>query len=76
MSWGPSGREIAFTYNSQLYLIDLDLGEAKRLTIGDSPVTNPTWAPYGNARLQALEEKPAPTEEATPAFIHGVTPFE
>ena len=76
MSWGPSGRELAFIYNNQLYLFDLDNGEAKRLTIGDSPVSNPTWAPYGIARIQALEEKLTPIEEAPPDFLHGRIPID
>jgi resuscitation-promoting factor RpfB len=56
MTWGPSGRDIAFIYNNSLYLFNLDSGEARRVTQDDAIVRNPTWAPYGRA---AVDETPA-----------------
>lgn len=48
MAWGPTGRDIAFIYNDSLYLLNLDSGEARRVTQDDTVVRNPTWAPYGS----------------------------
>jgi hypothetical protein len=47
MTWGPSGREIAFIYGEALYFLDLDSGDSRRITQDDSSIRNPSWAPYG-----------------------------
>ncbi|MGB3716353.1 MAG: DPP IV N-terminal domain-containing protein [Candidatus Promineifilaceae bacterium] len=55
MAWGPDGRDIAFVYDDALYIIDLDGGEARRITQDDNVVRNPTWAPYGPAAFELLK---------------------
>jgi resuscitation-promoting factor RpfB len=47
MSWGPSGRDIAFIFHQSLYLFNVDSGVAFRVTQDDAPASRPTWAPYG-----------------------------
>jgi Tol biopolymer transport system component len=56
LTWGPTGREIAFVYDSDLYLYDLVDNEARRVTQDDNIVSNPTWAPYGRAAMELLEQ--------------------
>lgn len=56
LTWGPSGREIAFVYDGDLYLYNLDDNEARRVTQDDNIVSNPTWAPYGRAALELLDQ--------------------
>jgi tricorn protease-like protein len=55
MAWGPTGRDIAFIYNDALYMLNLDTGQARRITQDDAVVTNPTWAPYGAAVSGQIE---------------------
>ncbi len=55
MAWGPDGRDIAFVYDDALYIIDLDSGEARRITQDDTIVRNPTWAPYGPRASELLK---------------------
>lgn len=56
MTWGPTGREIAFVYDDDLYLYDFDENEARQVTQDDNIISNPTWAPYGRAALDLLEK--------------------
>jgi len=55
MAWGPDGRDIAFIYDDALYLMDLDSGEAHRITQDDNVIRNPTWAPYGPSSFEVLK---------------------
>jgi Tol biopolymer transport system component len=48
MTWGSTGKEMAFIYDGSLYLMDLTTGDVWPLTQGDNQVSNPTWAPYGS----------------------------
>lgn len=68
MAWGPTGRDLVFTFNSALYLYNLDSGEAYPLTQDDSLNSHPTWAPYGAALVPAdlrpTELLPLPTPAA------------
>jgi resuscitation-promoting factor RpfB len=56
MAWSPTGRDIAFIYNDALYLLNLDSGQARRVTQDDNVARNPTWAPYGAAVPSSLPE--------------------
>jgi Tol biopolymer transport system component len=64
MTWGPNGRRIAFVYDDSLYLLDLSAGDPVRLTQDDSVISNPTWAPYGQAVFSA-----SPVEDIGPEII-------
>ena len=55
MAWGPGGRDIAFVYDESLYFMNLDSGEARRITQDDSAIRNPTWAPYGPSAYELLK---------------------
>jgi hypothetical protein len=59
MAWGPTGDEMAFIFNNDLYLYTLADGLARRLTEGDAVNTHPTWAPYGTAVALTLPTPPA-----------------
>jgi Tol biopolymer transport system component len=43
LAWSPSGREIAFTESSNIFLVDLRTGRVKRLRRGSYP----SWSPDG-----------------------------
>ena len=72
MSWGPSGDQIAFIYNSGLYLFDLATQQARRITQDDANVSHPTWAPYG----QGLVRPVTPAGTVTPTPEGTTTPQE
>jgi len=66
--WSPDGKTLAFvsarndTLRAQIYLIDLNGGEARAVTSMPNGATNPVWSPDGkrlafNARLNAEERK-------------------
>lgn len=65
MSWGPTGRDIAFIFNDALYLFNLDSKEANRVTQDDARSSHPTWAPYG-AAITANLPATRPDEDALP----------
>ncbi len=69
MAWGPTGRDLVFTFDNALYLYNLDSGEAYPLTQDDSLNSHPTWAPYGAALVAAdlrpTELLPLPTPAAS-----------
>ena len=56
MTWGPTGIEIAFVYDDDLYIYDLDDNEARQVTRDDNNISNPTWAPYGRGALETVEQ--------------------
>ncbi|MCB8965992.1 MAG: DUF348 domain-containing protein [Ardenticatenaceae bacterium] len=66
MAWGPTAQDIAFVFDDGLFLLNLESGEAFRVTQDDARVSHPTWAPYGTAvtpNLPATEiEDPAAIE--------------
>lgn len=69
MAWGASGRDMSFVFNNGLYVLNLDTGEAHRITQDETGISNPTWAPYGagvNAPVRPVEERPL--EELPPDF--------
>ncbi|MBK8984746.1 MAG: G5 domain-containing protein [Chloroflexi bacterium] len=66
MAWGPTGDEMAFIFNNDLYLYTLADGLARRLTDGDAVNTHPTWAPYGTAVAAALPTRPTPPSPDQP----------
>jgi len=66
MAWGPTGEQIAFIFNNDLYLYTLADGAARRLTEGDAVNTHPTWAPYGTAVAPTLPAEPTALPPDTP----------
>ena len=49
MAWGPTGRDMAFIFNDDLYLFSVGDERAYRVTEDDIAASRPTWAPYGAA---------------------------
>ncbi|MCB9006543.1 MAG: G5 domain-containing protein [Ardenticatenaceae bacterium] len=54
MAWGPSGQDIAFIFDDDLFIINLETAAsgsgqpaATQITADDTPASQPTWAPYG-----------------------------
>ena len=47
MAWGPSGQDIAFIFDEDLFIINLETSVATQVTADDTPASHPTWAPYG-----------------------------
>lgn len=75
MAWSPNGRQIAFIFNNDLYLTDLESYSTYPLTQDDNPVSSPTWAPYGIAVTEAYGwEWASPTD--TPPPRSGPVPAE
>jgi hypothetical protein len=72
MSWGPFGDNIAFIFDEQLWILNLDSLEAKPVAQDDNLASNPTWAPYGLAstidlkEIDAITLTPRPTRIPTP----------
>ena len=67
MAWGPDGTDMAFVFNDGLYLLDLEIGEAYRITQDDARVSHPTWAPYGEGLNAAPAAPGTRTPDETPA---------
>ena len=67
MAWGPSGRDMAFIFNDDLYLFDVGANSAYRVTEDDIAVSRPTWAPYGAGITseEVGDESVAPIESDT-----------
>ncbi len=49
LTWGPSGRDLAFVFDDQLMLYNLDREIAIPIS-AEGNDSHPTWAPYGAAR--------------------------
>jgi resuscitation-promoting factor RpfB len=64
MAWGPTGGELAFIFNNDLYLYTLADGLARRLTDGDATNASPTWSPYGAAIPTPAPPETPPVEPA------------
>lgn len=63
MAWGPSGRDIAFIFDSALYLFSLDDGAGYQVTQDDAVISRPSWAPYGAGITEAdVEPRLGPPE--------------
>ena len=62
-SWSPDGRRLAFTSDRsekrQIYLIDLNGGEAEALTSGDEGVGSFKWSPDGRSIAFTLTDAQA-----------------
>ncbi len=54
LAWGPDGNNMAFIYDSSLFMLKLESREVRRITQDDNIVSNPTWAPYGRASVRDL----------------------
>lgn len=57
MAWGPSGRDMAFIFDSSLYLLSVDEGAAYQVTQDDAVISRPSWAPYGAGIAEADSER-------------------
>ncbi len=74
MSWGPTGRDIAFIFSNALHIYNLDSGEAHRVNQDDALASHPSWAPYGSGiqgRLRPSELAPlaTPTSVLSPGNV-------
>jgi Tol biopolymer transport system component len=82
MAWGPSGQEIAFIFDDDLYMLNLETAPtpsrgqaiATQITADDTPASRPTWAPYGIG-LYSPAPSNATEESSTPDESPIVTPF-
>jgi Tol biopolymer transport system component len=71
MAWGPSGRDIAFIFDDDLFIMNLEAAAsgssqtaATQVTADDTPASHPTWAPYGLG-LAGPAPSTTPDEEPT-----------
>lgn len=71
MAWGPSGQDLAFIFDDDLFILNLETAAsgngqavATQITADDTPASQPTWAPYGLG-LRAPSPNTAPNEEPT-----------
>lgn len=71
MAWGPSGRDVAFIFDSSLYLLNVDEGSGYRVTQDDAVASRPTWAPYGAGITAADAER-----RIRPAGTNGNVPWQ
>lgn len=65
MDWAPTGDQVVFVFNGQLYLYDLLSGEARQMTRDDAQTSQPSWAPYG-AGLNQTSQRPTPVPRPSP----------
>ncbi len=65
ISWAPTGQQIAFVYDDDLFLYDTQLNSASQVTFDDNAISNPTWSPYGKAAAELLKE----FEESPATFL-------
>lgn len=47
MAWGPDGQHIAFIFDDDLFILNLEEESVTRVTQDDTRDSHPTWAPYG-----------------------------
>ena len=72
MSWGPTGRDIAFVFNNALHIYNLDSGEAHRVSQDDVVASHPSWAPYGSGIRGIIRPSEiAPLATPTSLFAPG-----
>lgn len=64
MAWGPTGRDMAFIFSNGLHILNLDSGNAFRVTRDDTVASHPTWAPYGSAVDAAITGDISPATAA------------
>lgn len=80
--WSPDGRLIAFTarrdpdQNNQIYLLDVNGGEARRLTSHPSAPGNLTWAPDGKAIYFTASDPKTAEEKEKDKLQDDVYAFE
>ncbi|WP_420630966.1 G5 domain-containing protein [Candidatus Leptofilum sp.] len=76
MAWSPSGQEIAFIFDDDLFIMNLETTIATQITADDAPASHPTWAPYG-LRLPATPADGTPPNQAIiPTPPREVVPTE
>lgn len=63
MAWGPSGQDIAFIFDDDLFIMNLETSLATQVTADDTPASHPTWAPYGLGL--SLPDRPTPAADPT-----------
>jgi len=67
MAWGPDNSELAFVFDGDLFMYDLETDTATQVTGDDILVQFPVWAPYGaGLQLDEAELDAALTPTATP----------
>ncbi|GJM42086.1 MAG: hypothetical protein DHS20C20_23680 [Ardenticatenaceae bacterium] len=64
MAWGPSGQDIAFIFDDDLFIMNLETNVATQITADDTSASQPTWAPYGLG-LAGPTPSAGPDEEPT-----------
>jgi hypothetical protein len=57
MAWGPEGQQIAFIFEDDLFIFNLEDEGPTRVTQDDTRDSHPTWAPYGTVDIP---ESPVP----------------
>lgn len=62
MAWGPGGQMIAFIFEDDLFILNLEDESVTRITQDDTRDSHPTWAPYGTA--VAPEQPPSPSRRS------------
>ena len=75
LAWGPTGQELAFIFNDNLLIMNLETGEAVPATQDDAISSHPTWAPYGIA-LTNPKPTPPPTPSPTPSPLQQLLPAD
>lgn len=69
MAWSPDGRSMAFIFDNDLFLLDLDSGEATRITQDDTVDSHPVWSV-----APAVPASPTIRTTPTPTAAVTVTP--
>ena len=67
MAWGPTGNDIAFIFDDDLFLLNLESGEINRITQDDNLDSNPTWVTYDDTFTERFSTPVEPDPTPTPA---------
>ena len=69
MAWAPDGRSIAFIFDNDLFLLDVDSGTATRVTQDDTVDSHPVWS-----IAPTVQATPTPRTTPTPPVTATATP--
>jgi len=61
MAWGPESQRIAFIFDDNLFVYNLEEESVTQVTQDDTPASHPTWAPYGTVVEPEIEEDAPPS---------------